>query len=284
MAQAEHIQHRGLIGEQPVAPAQLEQAKTYRRDGGFPVGWLVAPAVLWLILFLVIPLASIIVFSFWTSTGHGMVPDLSLENYREFFVTEGFFDPEDRGFLRISVFIKTGWGDLSFYRRGDGVVPDRRLSDRHFLAMQVKSFKWQMALFLMGMVPFWTSYFDPRRRLVADAGSPRIAQWHAGRSRHSRQTGGLSALFRIRLHRGAGAALCRPQCRADVFLAGQDQSDILEAARDMGATPFQIFARSSDRCRFRRGDRDDLPVRHADGRIRLRRGGFTAARHRPPGP
>ena len=27
-----------------------------------------------------------------------------------------------------------------------------------FLAMQVKSFKWQLALFLLAMVPFWTSY------------------------------------------------------------------------------------------------------------------------------
>ena len=37
-----------------------------------------------------------------------------------------------------------------------GDVPGASIA--YFLAMQVQSFKWQMALFLLAMVPFWTSY------------------------------------------------------------------------------------------------------------------------------
>ena len=241
MAQAEHIQHRGLIGEQPVAPAQLEQAKTYRRDGGFPVGWLVAPAVLWLILFLVIPLASIIVFSFWTSTGHGMVPDLSLENYREFFVTQGFFDPEDRGYLRISVFIKTVWETFRFTAEVMVLCLFVGYPIAYFLAMQVKSFKWQMALFLMGMVPFWTSYLI------------RAVAWLPMLGRRGLLNGMLVDLgildkpagFLLYSEFGYTVALVQLYVVLSVgpmfFSLAKISPDILEAARDMGATPFQIF-------------------------------------------
>ncbi len=54
--------HRGLIGVQPAPPEEVAEAAAQKvcRGGGFPVGWLIAPGVAWLMLFLVVPLASII--------------------------------------------------------------------------------------------------------------------------------------------------------------------------------------------------------------------------------
>jgi hypothetical protein len=64
MSDSAQFQHRGLIGDSGV-PLEIEaKAKAIRRDTGFPVGWLIAPSVVWLLLFLVIPLLSIILFSF----------------------------------------------------------------------------------------------------------------------------------------------------------------------------------------------------------------------------
>ena len=83
------------------------QVRRIRRETGFPVGWLITPATLWLLVFLVLPLVSIVVFSFWSATGHGMKPDLTLQYYQEYFVTDGFFDPESRDFWKPSVFIRT---------------------------------------------------------------------------------------------------------------------------------------------------------------------------------
>ena len=76
--------------------SQQQIEKVVREEEGFSTGWLVAPATLWLVLFLVVPLASIIVFSFWSSTPQGMEPDFTLRNYGEYFHVEGFLDPESR--------------------------------------------------------------------------------------------------------------------------------------------------------------------------------------------
>ena len=102
---------RGLIGGAPVAD---EAQRKYRREPGFPVPILIAPATFWLIVFLFLPLISIFIFSFWKSTGHGMTPAFTLEHYRDFFVTEGFFDPKSADFLTPSVFLRTLWTTFRF--------------------------------------------------------------------------------------------------------------------------------------------------------------------------
>ena len=110
MAETQHIAETyqpGLIGAQPRAPKAADKTRKFRRETGFPVGWLITPAAIWLLLFLVIPLISIIVFSLWTSTGHGMAPDLTLQSYGDYFQNEGFFDPSSDRFLTPSVFVMT---------------------------------------------------------------------------------------------------------------------------------------------------------------------------------
>ncbi len=59
---------RGLIGSAPAAPAEAEVQRKYRREPGFPVPILIAPATLWLVVFLFLPLASIFIFTFWKTT------------------------------------------------------------------------------------------------------------------------------------------------------------------------------------------------------------------------
>ena len=119
---------------------------------------MVAPATLWLFLFLVVPLASIIIFSFWKSTGHGMAIDFTLEHYAAYFSNEGFFDTESSKFLTPTVFIRNLGSTLYFALVVMFFCLLLGYPIAYFLAMQVNSFKWQMALFLLAMVPFWTSY------------------------------------------------------------------------------------------------------------------------------
>ena len=105
---------RGLIGGAPAAHPEAEAQRKYRREPGFPVPILVAPATLWLVVFLFLPLVSIFIFTFWKSSGHGMTPAFTIENYRAFFVTDGFFDPAKSDFLTPSVFIRTLWLTFRF--------------------------------------------------------------------------------------------------------------------------------------------------------------------------
>jgi ABC-type spermidine/putrescine transport system permease subunit I len=105
---------RGLIGGAPAAPADAKAERKYRREPGFPVPILIAPATIWLVVFLFLPLLWIFIFSFWKSTGHGMAPAFTLEHYRDFFASEGFFDPKHADFLTPSVFIRTLWTTFRF--------------------------------------------------------------------------------------------------------------------------------------------------------------------------
>ena len=41
-------------------------------------GLLLAPGMLWMLLFLIVPLALIVYFSFWTQEGSALTPDLTL--------------------------------------------------------------------------------------------------------------------------------------------------------------------------------------------------------------
>ena len=195
----------------------------------------------WLLLFLVIPLASIIVFSFWTSTGHGMTADPTLHHYSEYFTTEGFFDPESDKFLGPSIFIKTLWTTFRFTLTVMFFCLLLGYPIAYFLAMQVQTFKWQMALFLLCMVPFWTSYL-----IRAVAWLPMLGRRGLLNS-FLVQSGILEKPSSVLLYSEFGYTMALVQlyvvlCVGPIFFSlAKIDKDLLEAARDMGASAFQIF-------------------------------------------
>lgn len=234
-------QHPGLIGTQPMLPEGVVAQKITSREEGFPVGWLIAPATLWLIIFLIIPLAAIIVFSFWISTGHGMAPGLTLEHYGEFFDKKGFFNLNSDNFLSPSVFIKTLGSTIYFTLFIMVLCLIVGYPIAYFLAMQVKSFKWQMSLFLLSMVPFWTSYL-----IRAIAWLPIL-----GRKGVINQfllwTGMIDKPLGFLFYSEFSYTIALVQlyvvlCIGPIFfsLAKIDRA-IIDAAEDMGATSIQIF-------------------------------------------
>ncbi len=236
--------HPGLVGDQPVAPERPgveASVKRRHREGGFPVGWLIAPSAVWLLVFLVIPLVSIVVFSLWTSTGHGLEPDLNFGNYAEYFLAEGFFDPDHRNFLRLSVFLRTLGSTFAYTLEVMVLCLLLGYPIAYFLAMRVSSFKWQMALFLVCMVPFWTSYL-----IRAVAWLPMLGRRGLLNSLLL-SLGIIDKPARFLLYSEFGYTTALAQlyvvlCVGPIFFSlAKIDNDILEAARDMGATAFQIF-------------------------------------------
>ena len=242
MAQLDDAPHPGLIGAQPAAPQEtVEKAIIYRREGGFPVGWLIGPATLWLVLFLVVPLISIVVFSFWEKTGYGMEPTFTLQSYQAYFESEGFFDPKADKFLTPSIFLKTLWETFRYTLTIMFFTLIVGYPIAYFLAMQVKSFKWQLALFLVCMVPFWTSYL-----IRAVAWLPMLGR----RGLINKLLINLDIVdkpvsFLVYSEFGYTMALVQLYVVLAVgpifFSLAKIDADILEAARDMGASAFQIF-------------------------------------------
>ena len=222
-------------------PGPAGVARAVRRAPGGPVGWMIAPATLWLFVFLLVPLASILVFSFFTSTGHGMAPEPTLRNYVDYFEVEGFFDPEARKYLKPSVFLSTLGTTLRFALTVMALCLIVGYPIAYFLALQVQSFKWQLALFLLCMVPFWTSYL-----IRAVAWLPMLGR-RGLLNRALVEFGIVDKPVSFLLYSEFGYTMALVQlyvvlCIGPIFFSlAKIDKQVLEAARDMGASAFQIF-------------------------------------------
>jgi putative spermidine/putrescine transport system permease protein len=232
---------RGLIGGAPVAHTEEDAKHKYRRDPGFPVPILIAPATIWLALFLFLPLISIFIFSFWKSSGHGMTPTFTLENYRAFFASEGFFDPNSTDFLTPSIFIRTLWTTFRFTITVMVLCLILAYPLAYFLSMQVQDFKWQLSLFLLAMVPFWTSYL-----IRAVAWLPMLGR-RGLINEFLLDIGLVDEPVSFFLYSEFSYTMALVQLYVVLavgpifFSLSKIDRTLLEAARDMGATPFQIF-------------------------------------------
>ncbi|MCY4453461.1 MAG: ABC transporter permease [Immundisolibacterales bacterium] len=216
-------------------------ARVRRSHPGGHAGWLIAPATLWLFVFLLVPLASIFVFSFFTSTGHGMAPEPTIKNYVDYFEVEGFFDPEARKFLKPSVFLSTLGTTFRFALTVMALCLLVGYPIAYFLALQVQAFKWQLALFLLCMVPFWTSYL-----IRAVAWLPMLGR-RGLLNRALVELGIVEKPVSFLLYSEFGYTMALVQlyvvlCVGPIFFSlAKIDRQILEAARDMGASAFQIF-------------------------------------------
>lgn len=233
--------HPGLIGTQPLPDETAMRAKVVRHEKGFPTAWMIAPATIWLVLFLVVPLASIIVFSFWSMADQGMVPDLTLKHYGDYFIVDGFFDPAHKEFLKPSVFLRALGATIYYTLLVMALCLIIGYPIAYFLAMQVQEFKWQLALFLLCMVPFWTSYL-----IRAVAWLPMLGR--QGLINQALMGIGIldePANFLLYSEFGYVTALVQLYvvlCIGPIFFSlAKIPKQIIEAATDMGATPFQIF-------------------------------------------
>ena len=103
---------------------------------------LITPQVLVLLLFLVLPILTIIVVSFWNFNGYTMTPGFTLDNYKELF-TPTYLNTYINNFK----FTFLVWIFTLFI--GFPVA--------YFLAFHVKSLRWQIVLFLICTIPFLTS-------------------------------------------------------------------------------------------------------------------------------
>jgi len=103
----------------------------------------VLPLTLVLLVFLVVPIALIAVVSFWDYTAFSLVPDFVFTNYEELFSSSVTWSI----YLSTLKFTALAW--LFTLLIGFTVA--------YFLAFHVRSLKWQIVLFLVCTIPFWTS-------------------------------------------------------------------------------------------------------------------------------
>ena len=103
----------------------------------------ILPLLSVLVLFLVAPVVIILAVSFWDYTEFSLIPDFVLTNYIEIFESGVTYST----YLNTFKFAFLGWLFT--------VIIGFTLA--YFLAFHVRTLRWQIILFLICTIPFWTS-------------------------------------------------------------------------------------------------------------------------------
>lgn len=103
----------------------------------------ILPLAATLLLFLIGPIALIVIVSFWDYSEFALIPDLVFTNYVELFESSVTYTI----YLSTLKFTFLSW----FFTLTIGFAV------AYFLAFHVRQLRWQIVLFLVCTIPFWTS-------------------------------------------------------------------------------------------------------------------------------
>ena len=128
-----------------VAPEEAlgEEGVGLKKRGWLTAAW-AAPSAAWLAFYLVAPLVFIVLVSFWTRTDSGFIKDWTTSNYVELFHDSTYWHNMLTSFVTSLIAVAAC---LVF---GFPVA--------YFLALKVTSLRNQIALFVIALAPFWTSF------------------------------------------------------------------------------------------------------------------------------
>jgi spermidine/putrescine transport system permease protein len=206
----------------------ISREQLRRRLTASRVGWfLAAPAVVWLIVFTILPMALMVAMSFWKSTIFGTHPDFILDNYKRVFGNSLYIGQLLRT-IRISI-----------------VTTVISLLVSYPIALLLSHLKgpWKSAFVLLLFIPFWSSYVV------------RTFVWLPILGRNGIINQALMSLGLIDrpldvLLYNEGAVLLGLVYVFTLFMTlpiyvSLEKLDpaLIEAANDLGARPLQIFAR-----------------------------------------
>lgn len=103
----------------------------------------VAPLTLLLFLFVVVPVTVIVVVSFWSYDEFDIYPDFTLDNYAWIFSSP----------VTYSIYLKTIYYAVTTW----AITLLLGFTISYYLVFHVRNVLWQIGLFLLCTVPFWTS-------------------------------------------------------------------------------------------------------------------------------
>ena len=188
---------------------------------------LLAPGVIWMTLFLVVPLCMMIYVSFWTQTTFSISSDLTLKSWKTFFASETYFGALLRT-VRLWLIVLA----LTFIIGYPAAL---------FIGQFVRNKTTQTVLLVACVIPFWTSFLIrvlAWRPMLGKEGAINIVL---------QKFGLIDAPIEILLFTELSVIIGMVQIYV-VFMVGPiafmlariDQS-LIEAARDLGASSSTIF-------------------------------------------
>ena len=206
-------------------------AETIQSNPGFLTRnkhyWLLAPGIVWMTLFLVVPLGMMVYVSFWTQTTFAISNDLTLKSWQTFFASETYFGALIRT-IRI-------WLTVLFLTILIGYPAAL------FIGQMVRNNTTQTILLVACVIPFWTSFLIrvlAWRPMLGKEGAINILL---------QKFGLIESPIEVLLFTELAVIIGMVQIYV-VFMVGPiafmlariDQS-LIEAARDLGASGWTIF-------------------------------------------
>ena len=212
------------------APGAEVTKKSGAVDKLVTLGW-ATPGFAWLGLYLIAPLVFIVLVSFWTyeqGVRSGFTTDWTLQNYVDLFHDSTYWNN------MLSSFMTSVIAVVACLVFGFPVA--------YFLAMKVQSLKYQIALFIIALAPFWTSFLTRSIAwtypLMGREGALNQVLTKLGIVDEPVQALGFSELsVRLAMVQLYILFMVTPL----FFVLAQVDRSALEAARDLGANGWKTF-------------------------------------------
>jgi putative spermidine/putrescine transport system permease protein len=188
---------------------------------------LLAPGVVWMILFLVAPIMMIVYVSFWTQTTFAINSTLTLDSWRNFFASEAYV-----GALWTTVRLWLVVLALTFIVGYPAAL---------YVGLLVKSKTVSTVLLVLCVIPFWTSFLIrvlAWRPMLGKEGAINIIL---------QKIGLIDAPIEVLLFSELSVIIGMTQIYVVfmvgpiAFMLGRIDRNIIEAARDLGAGFGRIF-------------------------------------------
>jgi putative spermidine/putrescine transport system permease protein len=198
------------------------------RDRRIPTSyWLIAPGVLWMLLFLVVPILMMVYVSFWTQTTFSIEPTLTTKSWLNFFSSE--------------TYVGALWTTIRIWLIVLVATLVVGYPTALFVGLFVKSKTLSTVLLVLCVIPFWTSFLIrvlAWRPMLGKEGAINIVL----QALHITSAPIEALLFsELSVVIGMTQIYCVFMVGPIAFMLGRIEPNIIEAARDLGASFWRIF-------------------------------------------
>jgi putative spermidine/putrescine transport system permease protein len=216
------------VGMSPIeAVASKREKPDQGRSGALRSYLLIAPSIIWMTLFLVLPLAMIVDVSFWTQSTFKIEPKLTLDSWQTFFGSDTYLNSLWTT-IRIWLIVLVSTFVLGY-------------PTALFVGLFVRNKTLQTALLVLCVIPFWTSFLIrviAWRPMLGKEGAINIILMKIGIIHQP-----IEALLFTELSVVIGMTQIYVVFMVGpiAFMLGRIDPNIIEAARDLGAGFWRIL-------------------------------------------
>ncbi len=209
------------------AVASKREQHDQGRSGALRSCLLIAPSIIWMALFLVLPLAMIVYVSFWTQSTFKIEPKLTLDSWQTFFGSDTYLNSLWTT-IRIWLIVLVSTFVLGY-------------PTALFVGLFVRNKTLQTALLVLCVIPFWTSFLIrviAWRPMLGKEGAINIILMKIGIIHQP-----IEALLFTELSVVIGMTQIYVVFMVGpiAFMLGRIDPNIIEAARDLGAGFWRIL-------------------------------------------